>query len=121
MAKGFPVSGSIRSHLSVRRTSRSLAEHSEEIPVIVYHVEFEPGGGPTGIFIPVRRACLITEGRIGIQKWGEAAQEVGAGDAVMIAPKEKHWHCAAAGERGVHRRQRRRSTGGSSRSPTRST
>ena len=33
---------------------------------------------------------------------GRAAQEVTAGDAVVIHPGEKHWHGAAAGRTGAH-------------------
>ena len=81
---------------------KKLAEHSEGIPVIVYHVEFEPGARTNWHLHSGPQWLLITEERIRIQKWGEAAQEVGVGDAVMIAPKEKHWHGAAPGQRGVH-------------------
>jgi quercetin dioxygenase-like cupin family protein len=45
---------------------------------------------------------LITEGRIRVQSWGEAAYDVSVGDAVVFAPGEKHWHGAVAGGRGVH-------------------
>ena len=81
---------------------KKLAEHAEPTPVIVYHVEFEPGARTNWHLHSGPQWLLITEGRIRIQKWGDAAQEVDAGGAVMIAPGEKHWHGAAPGRRGVH-------------------
>jgi quercetin dioxygenase-like cupin family protein len=44
----------------------------------------------------------VVEGRIRVQKEGDAATEVAAGDAIVIQPGEKHWHGATANERGVH-------------------
>ncbi len=37
-----------------------------------------------------------------MQTTGTPAQDVEAGDAVVFAPGEKHWHGAAPGSRGVH-------------------
>ena len=82
--------------------TKKLADNSDSTPVIVYHVEFEPGARTNWHLHSGPQWLLITEGRIRIQKWGEAPQEVGAGDTVMIAPGEKHWHGAAPGHRGVH-------------------
>jgi len=84
----------------VRRTT--LASDKAGVPVNVYRVEFEPGArthwhthdGPQWLF--------VVEGRIRVQKLGEPAQEVAAGDAVVIPPGEKHWHGATATTRGVH-------------------
>jgi quercetin dioxygenase-like cupin family protein len=83
------------------RTKR-LASDDVDVPVHVYRVEFEVGGrtnwhthtGPQWLF--------IVDGRVRVQKWGEPAQEVMAGDAVVIHPGEKHWHGAAPGGRGAH-------------------
>ena len=80
----------------------TLATDSAGTPVNVYRVEFSPGArthwhthdGPQWLF--------VIEGRIRVQKEGEAATEVAAGDAVVIQPGEKHWHGATANERGVH-------------------
>src|SRR3954470_11843797 len=80
----------------------TLATEKAGIPVNVYRVEFEPGArthwhshtGPQWLF--------VVEGRIRVQKLGEPAAEVAIGDAVVIHPGEKHWHGAAARQRGVH-------------------
>ena len=45
---------------------------------------------------------FVVEGRIRIQKLGEAPQEVEAGDAIVIQPGEKHWHGATAAASGAH-------------------
>jgi len=82
--------------------SKLLASSEEGTSVHVYRVEFDEGGrtnwhthsGPQWLF--------IVEGRVRVQKWGEAAHEVETGDAVVIAPGEKHWHGAAPGARGTH-------------------
>jgi quercetin dioxygenase-like cupin family protein len=80
----------------------TLASDKAGTPVAVYRVEFEPGArthwhthdGPQWLF--------IVEGRVRVQKLGEPAQEVVAGDAVVIQPGEKHWHGATPTSRGVH-------------------
>jgi quercetin dioxygenase-like cupin family protein len=82
--------------------SKLLASSDDGASVHVYLVRFHEGGrtnwhthsGPQWLF--------IVEGRVRVQKSGEAAQEVEAGDAVVIAAGEKHWHGAAPGARGVH-------------------
>jgi len=80
----------------------TLASDNAGTPVNVYRVEFAPGArthwhshdGPQWLF--------VVDGRIRIQKLGEPATEVVAGDAVVIQPGEKHWHGAPASSRGVH-------------------
>jgi quercetin dioxygenase-like cupin family protein len=80
----------------------TLASDTTGTPVNVYRVEFSPGArthwhthdGPQWLF--------VVEGRIRVQREGEAPTEVVAGDAVVIQPGEKHWHGATASERGVH-------------------
>src|SRR6516164_3527866 len=80
----------------------TLASDRAGTPVNVYRVEFAPGArthwhahdGPQWLF--------VVDGRIRIQKLGEPATEVVAGDAVVIQPGEKHWHGATASSRGVH-------------------
>ena len=83
-------------------TRTTLARDTTGTPVNVYRVEFEPGArthwhthdGPQWLF--------VVEGRIRIQKLGETATEVVAGDAVVIQPGEKHWHGATPSAPGTH-------------------
>jgi quercetin dioxygenase-like cupin family protein len=83
-------------------TTTRLASDDQHTPVHVYRVAFEPGGrthwhihsGPQWLF--------VVEGRIRVQVWGSVPQDVETGDAVVVAPGEKHWHGAAPGGRGVH-------------------
>jgi quercetin dioxygenase-like cupin family protein len=90
-----------KSFVGSARTKR-LAEAQEGTPVVVYRVEFEPGSRTNWHTHSGAQWLLIVEGRVRVQEWGHSPQEVEAGDAVMIAPHEKHWHGAAPGARGVH-------------------
>ena len=45
---------------------------------------------------------LIVDGLVRVQRWGEPALDVRAGDAVVFSPGEKHWHGAAPGVGGTH-------------------
>jgi len=79
-----------------------LAADQDAVPVAVYRVAFDDGGrtnwhshsGPQWLF--------VIEGRIRVQHQGEPAQDLDAGDAVVIAPGEKHWHGAVPGTTGTH-------------------
>jgi quercetin dioxygenase-like cupin family protein len=83
-------------------TVQRLAEDGAGVPVGVYRVAFDDGGrtnwhshsGPQWLF--------IVEGRIRVQRQGEAAQDLIEGDAVVFAAGEKHWHGAVPGSRGTH-------------------
>lgn len=66
-------------------------------PVHVYRVEFRTAGRTNWHRHSGPQWLLVTDGRIRVQVWGEAALEVGAGDAVVFSPGEKHWHGAAPG------------------------
>jgi quercetin dioxygenase-like cupin family protein len=79
-----------------------LASSADAVPVHLYRVEFgerartnwHAHSGPQWLF--------ILEGRVRVQTAGQAARDVTAGDAVLFAPGEKHWHGAAPGDRGAH-------------------
>ena len=70
--------------------------------VIVYLVEFEPGGRTNWHRHSAPQLLLVKAGRGLVQKWGEPVREMRAGDAVCIEPNEKHWHGAAAETRMAH-------------------
>jgi|SRR5580700_2379307 quercetin dioxygenase-like cupin family protein len=82
--------------------TKLLASAEEGAAVHLYRVEFESGGrtnwhthsGPQWLF--------IIRGRVRVQRGGEAAQDVEAGDAVLFAPGERHWHGATPGGGGTH-------------------
>ena len=82
--------------------TRLLASSDEATPVHVYHVQFADGARTNWHRHSGPQWLLVTEGRIRVQVWGETAHDVDAGDAVVIAPDEKHWHGAVPGGRGVH-------------------
>jgi quercetin dioxygenase-like cupin family protein len=70
--------------------------------VIVYLVEFEPGGRTNWHRHSAPQLLLVKDGRGLVQKWGEPVRTLAAGDAVCIEPNEKHWHGAAARTRMSH-------------------
>jgi quercetin dioxygenase-like cupin family protein len=70
--------------------------------VIVYLVEFEPGGRTNWHLHSAPQLLLVKEGRGLVQKWGEPVRAIAAGDAVCIEPNEKHWHGAAPGTGMAH-------------------
>ena len=70
--------------------------------VIVYLVEFEPGGRTNWHRHSAPQLLLVKEGSGLVQKWGDPIRQITAGDAVAIEPNEKHWHGAAAGTRMAH-------------------
>jgi quercetin dioxygenase-like cupin family protein len=82
--------------------TRLLAASDEGTPVHVYEVRFQPGGRTNWHTHSGPQWLLVTEGCIRVQCWGGAPQDVDAGDAVVFAPGEKHWHGSTSGRGGVH-------------------
>jgi quercetin dioxygenase-like cupin family protein len=72
------------------------------VPAKVFHVRFDDGSRTNWHAHTGPQWLLIVAGRCRIQIWGEPAEDVEAGDAVMIEPGEKHWHGASPGQTGVH-------------------
>jgi quercetin dioxygenase-like cupin family protein len=91
----------VNSFVGAARTKR-LASDEQATPVHVYHVQFESGARTHWHTHSGPQWLLVTDGRIRVQRWGDPAQDVAAGGAVMFAPGEKHWHGAVPGSRGVH-------------------
>jgi len=85
-----------------RATVQRLAHDETGVPVGVYRVTFSDGArtnwhqhsGPQWLF--------VVEGRVRVQGEGSVAQDLDAGDAVVIAPGERHWHGAVPGDQGAH-------------------
>jgi 4-carboxymuconolactone decarboxylase len=69
---------------------------------LVFLVEFEAGGRTNWHAHSGSQLLLMTEGSGVVQKWGEPAIEVRAGDAITIGPDEKHWHGASPSSRMAH-------------------
>ena len=82
--------------------AQRLGESDAGTPVVVYRVDFEPGARTNWHIHSGAQWLLVVEGRIRIQKWSEPAQDLEAGDAVVIAPGEKHWHGALPSSPGSH-------------------
>ena len=85
-----------------RATVQRLAHDDTGVPVGVYRVTFSgrartnwhTHSGPQWLF--------VVEGRVRVQVEGGDAQDLEAGDAVVIMPGERHWHGAAPGSAGAH-------------------
>jgi quercetin dioxygenase-like cupin family protein len=79
-----------------------MASADDGVPVVLYHVKFYDGGRTNWHAHSGAQWLIVLEGRVRVQRWGEPARDVHAGDTVVIAPGEKHWHGAAPGGAGVH-------------------
>ena len=83
-------------------TVQRLAHDATGVPVGVYRVSFSDGArtnwhkhtGPQWLF--------VVEGRIRVQAENAPSQDLESGDAVVLAPGERHWHGAAPGSSGTH-------------------
>ena len=59
-------------------------------------VTFEPGARTMWHSHPLGQTLVVTAGCGLAQTWGEAVQEIRAGDVIWFSPGEKHWHGATA-------------------------
>ncbi len=57
-------------------------------------VTFEPGARTAWHTHPLGQTLIVTFGAGWTQREGEAIQEIGPGDVVLIPPGVKHWHGA---------------------------
>ena len=79
-----------------------LAQHEAGVAVSVYRVTFSDGGrtnwhrhsGPQWLF--------VVDGRVRVEGESGGSQDLDAGDAVVVAPGERHWHGAVPGSAGTH-------------------
>jgi len=83
-------------------STKLLGSAEEGTPVHVYRVVFREGARTHWHYHSGPQWLFVVEGTVRIQRWGEPAVDVAAGDAINIPPGEKHWHGAAPGARGVH-------------------
>jgi quercetin dioxygenase-like cupin family protein len=67
-----------------------------------YRVSFEPGARTAWHSHPVGQTLHILSGRGLVQLDGAPIREIYAGDTVVIAPDERHWHGAAPDHTMVH-------------------
>ena len=58
-------------------------------------VTFEPGARTAWHTHPLGQKLIVTSGIGWVQKDGSTIEEIHAGDVVIIAPGEKHWHGAS--------------------------
>jgi len=65
-------------------------------------VTFEPAARTAWHSHPWEQILIITAGVGRVQRWGDAVEEVRAGDVVRIPAGEKHWHGASPGTAMTH-------------------
>ena len=82
--------------------TKLLASDEADVHVHVYHVQFADGARTNWHTHSGPQWLLVTEGRIRVQGEHGPAQDVEAGDAVLVPAGQKHWHGAVPGSRGVH-------------------
>lgn len=83
-------------------TVQRLASDKAGVPVAVYRVSFESGGRTNWHSHSGPQWLLVTDGHVRVQAEGEPAHDLQTGDAVVLAPGEKHWHGATPGGAGTH-------------------
>jgi quercetin dioxygenase-like cupin family protein len=81
---------------------KPLASAGQGADVHLYRVHFDRGGRTNWHMHSGPQWLFIIAGRIRVQRWGAAPEDVSEGDAVLFAPGEKHWHGAAGGGTGAH-------------------
>jgi quercetin dioxygenase-like cupin family protein len=82
--------------------TKLLASAEEGAAVHMYRVEFQSGGRTNWHIHSGPQWLFVIGGRIRARAWGGPVQDVDAGDAVLFAPGEKHWHGAVPGSSGAH-------------------
>jgi 4-carboxymuconolactone decarboxylase len=82
--------------------SKRLSTEAGGVPAHVYHVEFDQGARTNWHTHSGPQWLIVIDGRVRVQTWQDAPQDVIAGDVVVVSPGEKHWHGAAPGSRGAH-------------------
>jgi quercetin dioxygenase-like cupin family protein len=80
-----------------------VASSDEGTPVHVYRVAFSERARTNWHTHSGPQWLLVIDGRIRVQVQGDVTpQDLDAGDAVVFAAGEKHWHGAAPGSHGTH-------------------
>jgi quercetin dioxygenase-like cupin family protein len=67
-----------------------------------FRVSFEPGARTAWHTHPLGQTLHVLSGSGLAQVEGGSVHEIHPGDTVMMAPNERHWHGAAAGNTMVH-------------------
>jgi quercetin dioxygenase-like cupin family protein len=79
-----------------RITGTSAAMDAKDLTIA--RRRFEAGARTFWHSHPRGQLLLVEQGRMRLQKTGQAVREFGPGEADYTAPNVRHWHGAAAGE-----------------------
>jgi quercetin dioxygenase-like cupin family protein len=85
-----------------RATVQRLAHDETGVPVGVYRVTFLDGARTNWHSHSCPQWLFVVEGLVRVQAEGGDAQDLEGGDAVVVAPGERHWHGAVPGGAGTH-------------------
>ena len=83
-------------------TVQRLAHDDTGVPVGVYRVTFWDGARTNWHWHSGPQWLFVVEGRIRVQVEGGHTEDLEAGDCVVVAPGERHWHGAVPGSTGAH-------------------
>lgn len=72
-----------------------ILKANEPSNVTCASVTFEPGARTAWHSHPLGQTLIVAAGCGRVRHWGGPVEEIRPGDAVWIAPGEKHWHGAA--------------------------
>lgn len=98
--KGDPVPEKVSKYFTGQPYLHMLTGFESGVPI--GNVTFEPGCRNNWHKHPGGQILLVTGGRGWYQEWGKEAQELHAGDVVVIPKNCKHWHGAAMDSWFVH-------------------
>ena len=79
-----------------------IAVGAEPSRLRAFRVSFEPGARTAWHRHPIGQTLHVLSGSGLVQLDGEPVREIHPGDTVVIAPNERHWHGATAGNTMVH-------------------
>ncbi|SFG40482.1 Cupin domain protein [Palleronia marisminoris] len=83
-------------------TMRPVTSPEGHSALAAAEVRFGPGARTNWHTHPVGQTLVITGGIGWVQRDGEPKMEVRAGDVVLFAPGERHWHGATADDEMTH-------------------
>jgi quercetin dioxygenase-like cupin family protein len=101
-AETIPTKRAPAEYFSGTVWQEALVEAPPPASLRAVRVTFEPGARTAWHTHPLGQTLYVLSGVGLIQLWGEPARLIKPGDAVWIAPGEKHWHGARAGNAMTH-------------------
>ena len=89
-----PTKAAPESYFTGRVMQTPIVEQPEPARLRALMVSFEPGARTAWHTHPFGQTLFVASGAGRVQVFGQPVQEIRAGDVVVFAPGEKHWHGA---------------------------